>query len=140
MQDLINNPAHYKGYGFESLELLEKLFKKMHKNINAFYLGNAIKYALRCEFKGNKLQDLQKCEFFVKKLEMFIDDSVKTKNLHESFKPFSSYIEKIRAKNGDIATLVSCLVAFALEPFKNNHAVLKVFIQKLIEEMNGSKG
>ncbi len=31
-----------------------------------FHIGNALKYAIRSKFKGYEMQDLEKCEFYVK--------------------------------------------------------------------------
>lgn len=31
-----------------------------------FVLGNAVKYILRCDKKGNRLQDLKKAEWYLK--------------------------------------------------------------------------
>jgi hypothetical protein len=57
--DLINQPPHYKGKGgIESIEVIEAF------ELN-FNLGNAIKYILRCNKKGNKEQDLEKAIWYL---------------------------------------------------------------------------
>lgn len=60
MTDLVNNPAHYKGKKFESIDIIEDF------ELN-FCLGNAIKYVLRCNKKGNKKQDLEKAIWYLKR-------------------------------------------------------------------------
>lgn len=60
MTDLVNNPAHYKGNKFESIDIIEDF------ELN-FCLGNAIKYILRCNKKGNKKQDLEKAIWYLKR-------------------------------------------------------------------------
>ena len=57
--DLVNQPPHYKSVGgIESIEVIESF------ELN-FNLGNAIKYILRCNKKGNKKQDLEKAQWYI---------------------------------------------------------------------------
>ncbi len=57
--DLVNQPPHYKSAGgIESIEVIESF------ELN-FNLGNAIKYILRCNKKGNKKQDLEKAQWYI---------------------------------------------------------------------------
>lgn len=57
--DLVNHPPHYKSKGgIESIEVIESFGL-------SFCLGNAIKYILRCEKKGNKKQDLEKARWYI---------------------------------------------------------------------------
>lgn len=53
MTDNGNQPVHYKSHPskIECIDIVK------HMNFN---LGNAIKYIWRCEYKGNKIEDLQK--------------------------------------------------------------------------------
>lgn len=64
--DLVNNPPHYKTEsGLESIDVIESFEL-------GFNLGNAVKYILRCEKKGNKKQDLEKSIWYLKReLEKF---------------------------------------------------------------------
>ena len=52
MDDLVNNPAHYKDGGIETIDFIEA------KNLN-YRLGNVIKYVSRHKQKG-KEQDIKK--------------------------------------------------------------------------------
>ena len=60
MNDPVNHPDHYKSHpsGIEVIQITE------HMN---FCLGNALKYILRADHKGNAIQDLQKAEWYVRR-------------------------------------------------------------------------
>jgi len=60
MSDEVNRPAHYVGHpsGVECIEITE------HFNFN---LGNVIKYVWRAGSKGDRLTDLRKAEFYIKR-------------------------------------------------------------------------
>lgn len=59
--DLVNHPAHYKSEaGLESIDVIEAFEL-------GFNLGNAVKYILRCNKKGNKIQDLDKAIWYLKR-------------------------------------------------------------------------
>lgn len=56
--DVVNHPAHYNSHpsGVETIRLTEHM---------DFLLGNVIKYVMRCEHKGEPLQDLRKARFYL---------------------------------------------------------------------------
>lgn len=56
--DNVNHPGHYNSHpsGVEVIRITE------HMN---FCLGNAIKYILRCEHKGNAIEDLKKARWYI---------------------------------------------------------------------------
>lgn len=56
--DPVNNPAHYTGLkcGVEVIDITEGM---------GFCLGNVIKYVLRCDLKGNAVQDLMKARWYL---------------------------------------------------------------------------
>lgn len=58
--DMVNNPPHYTVAGpiYESIKIIEAW------QLN-FNLGNAIKYILRSEHKGNKIEDLKKARWYL---------------------------------------------------------------------------
>ena len=59
--DLVNHPPHYKSEsGLESIDVIEAFDL-------GFNLGNAVKYILRCNKKGNKIQDLDKAIWYLKR-------------------------------------------------------------------------
>lgn len=56
--DPINNPAHYKIGGIETIDFIEA--KSLDYN-----LGNVVKYITRADHKGNKLEDLRKAQWYL---------------------------------------------------------------------------
>lgn len=56
--DPVNNPAHYKVGGIETIDFIEA--KKLGYN-----LGNVVKYLTRADHKGNKLEDLRKAQWYL---------------------------------------------------------------------------
>lgn len=56
--DPINNPAHYKIGGIETIDFIEA------KNLG-YNLGNVVKYITRADHKGNKLEDLRKAQWYL---------------------------------------------------------------------------
>lgn len=65
MKELVDHPEHYQANGIEAIDVIEGF------NLN-FNLGNAIKYILRADKKGNKKQDLAKAVWYLnRELEKF---------------------------------------------------------------------
>lgn len=58
MFDAVDHPAHYKVGGIETIDFIEA--KKLNYNI-----GNVIKYLTRADYKGNKLEDLRKAQWYL---------------------------------------------------------------------------
>jgi len=58
--DMVNHPSHYTMGKYEVIDVIEdwKL---------SYPLGNAVKYIARSEYKGNKVQDLEKAIFYIKR-------------------------------------------------------------------------
>jgi len=58
MSDAVNQPTHYTDGGIETIDFIEA------KGLG-FNLGNAVKYISRAGKKGNRLQDLQKAQWYL---------------------------------------------------------------------------
>ena len=58
MESNVNHPAHYVGAKLEAIDVIEDFDL-------GFNLGNALKYIVRCEKKGNKQEDLEKAIFYL---------------------------------------------------------------------------
>jgi len=58
VEDPVNHPSHYKVGGIETIDFIES--KELGYN-----LGNVVKYITRSDHKGNKLQDLQKAQWYL---------------------------------------------------------------------------
>ncbi len=58
MTDMVNHPPHYTSHasGIEVIQITEHM---------GFCLGNAIKYILRSELKGNQVEDLKKAVWYI---------------------------------------------------------------------------
>ena len=59
-REMVNHPDHYQGNKMEVIDIIEDY------NLG-FSLGNAIKYILRADKKGNKKQDLQKAMWYLER-------------------------------------------------------------------------
>lgn len=55
---LVNHPKHYQGTDIEVIDVIDAF------DLN-FALGNAIKYILRADKKGNRKQDLEKARWYI---------------------------------------------------------------------------
>lgn len=128
--DLVNNPPHYSAFGFESLELLEKVFELMPEKNMIFYIGNALKYSIRSKFKGNEIQDLKKCEFYIRKCSKLISEDFK---IFES-KEIMHYLTKISEKDFKLFLLINDIIHFALNPSQRNYNAVENHIKKYIRE------
>lgn len=56
--NMINHPSHYKGKTLEAIDVIDDF------NLN-FNLGNAIKYILRADLKGQRSNDLKKAVWYL---------------------------------------------------------------------------
>lgn len=56
--DLVNSPPHYQGNKFEVIDIIDDFGL-------SFNTGNAIKYILRADKKGNQKQDLLKAIWYL---------------------------------------------------------------------------
>lgn len=56
--NMVDHPQHYQGKNFEVIDIINDY------SLN-FELGNAIKYILRADKKGNKKQDLEKSIWYL---------------------------------------------------------------------------
>ena len=62
MNDEVSNPSHYNQNGIEVIDVIETYAK------DDFRLANVIKYVCRCEYKGRKLQDLEKASWYLNRV------------------------------------------------------------------------
>jgi len=57
-EDAVNHPAHYKTGGIEVIDFIEA------KELN-YRLGNVVKYISRADYKGDKLENLKKAQWYL---------------------------------------------------------------------------
>lgn len=69
--DPVNHPAHYKVGGIETIDFIEA------KKLN-YRLGNVIKYLTRADYKGNKLEDLKKAQWYLEREIWNVENNKKT--------------------------------------------------------------
>lgn len=63
--DNVNQPAHYKIGGIETIDFIEA------KQLN-YHLGNVVKYIARADNKGNRKEDLLKAQWYLgREIEKF---------------------------------------------------------------------
>jgi len=60
MPDPVNHPAHYTQGGIETIDFIEA------KGLG-YNLGNVIKYITRADYKGNRIEDLQKAKWYLER-------------------------------------------------------------------------
>ena len=56
--DMVNSPPHYTAGGIETIDFIEA------KELD-YHLGNVVKYITRSGHKGNKLEDLEKAQWYL---------------------------------------------------------------------------
>lgn len=66
--DQVNKPTHYNKGEVECIDAI-KAATVGKKGIEAVCVANVIKYLWRYEEKGNKLQDIEKAEWYLKRLK-----------------------------------------------------------------------
>lgn len=102
--DSVNHPSHYTCYEHEVIELTEKL---------DFCLGNAVKYILRADHKGNKAEDLRKVAWYLSRIlscgENWFEGLLPDSEDDESYE-----IEKLVESFGNL-TLIALIDAIACE-------------------------
>ena len=59
-KEQVNHPRHYNVGKIEVLEAMEDWFLPMHE-------ANVVKYVVRAQHKGTRLQDLQKAMFYLRR-------------------------------------------------------------------------
>lgn len=64
--DTVNHPSHYCQGGIETIAILKA--KMPAERFIGFLEGNVIKYLTRAPYKGNEVQDLEKADWYLKRL------------------------------------------------------------------------
>lgn len=62
----VEHPAHYTSGGIECIDAIKASMSE--EEFKGFLKGNVLKYLWRYELKGKPLQDLEKAEWYLKKL------------------------------------------------------------------------
>lgn len=65
--DAVNNPAHYKlGDGIECIDYIKQVLTP--EEFKGYCHGNLIKYQHRHGYKGNPVEDMEKAEWYLRKM------------------------------------------------------------------------
>lgn len=73
VEDVVNNPSHYKGNkGIETIDFIENVLTK--EEFIGYLRGNVIKYQSRANLKGRKEEDLKKAKWYSDKLVEVLKD------------------------------------------------------------------
>lgn len=62
--DPVNKPAHYANKQIEVIDYIDDTVPDCY----SFYFGNALKYLSRHLNKGNPVQDLEKCKWYIDRM------------------------------------------------------------------------
>jgi hypothetical protein len=62
-KDMVNHPTHYSRGGIECFDVIREFYGE--QVLEGFFLGNALKYIMRCRLKENYIQDLKKARFYI---------------------------------------------------------------------------
>ncbi len=75
--DVVNHPSHYTKGGIECIEAIEA--SMTDEEFRGYLKGNVIKYVWRYRDKDNGVQDLDKAEWYIRKLKKTIKKAKKKK-------------------------------------------------------------
>ena len=64
--DMDNSPKHYRMQGVEAIDILE--MSMTEEEFMGYLKGNMLKYIMRYKHKNKPKEDLQKAEWYLKKL------------------------------------------------------------------------
>lgn len=67
MTDLVNQPPHYTKGRYDSIDVIEDV-AQFYPPVEAFLIGQVIKYICRAPHKGSKQADLLKAQFYLNRL------------------------------------------------------------------------
>ena len=71
---MVSHPSHYQCGKYEVIDIIAEATKNL-TGIFATDTGNALKYLLRWNKKGNPKQDLEKCMFYISHLLKALEES-----------------------------------------------------------------
>ena len=70
--DLVNHPPHYTDGGIECIEAIEA--QLTNEEYRGYLRGCCVKYLWRYRLKGQPLQDLEKCQWYLSQLAKTFED------------------------------------------------------------------
>jgi len=70
-EDMVNHPSHYINGNRETIDTIKDV---TGEEFEGYLVGSVIKYLSRYPYKGNPLQDLKKCQWYINKLIETVDE------------------------------------------------------------------
>ena len=64
--DIVNNPSHYRQSSTETIDLIKESMTT--EEFHGYLKGACMKYMSRYKYKGQPIQDLEKAEWYFKRL------------------------------------------------------------------------
>ena len=68
-RDMVNNPTHYNTGEIECIDAINSMLTS--EEFIGYLRGNSLKYRWRMRYKSNPVQDIEKAEWYEKKLKQF---------------------------------------------------------------------
>lgn len=88
----INHPKHYNRGSIECIDIIAEVVKDSH-GLEAFCIGNAIKYLYRAGQKGDKLEDYEKAMWYIGR----VVEILKAENHQKFLEEFEKQPDNIEA-------------------------------------------
>ena len=67
-EDMVNSPKHYTQGKMEAIDVIEDAIRHAPDPVVGMLQAQVLKYSLRCWHKGNAEQDLEKAQWYLKRL------------------------------------------------------------------------
>lgn len=75
-EDMVNHPSHYTSGGVECIDAITSALSKYDDPVDAWLVGQVIKYLWRAPLKGKYDEDIKKAQFYLNRLVEKIDKKV----------------------------------------------------------------
>ena len=72
-EDMVNHPSHYTSGGVECIDAITAALSKYDDPVDAWLVGQVIKYLWRAPLKGKYDEDIKKAQFYLNRLVEKID-------------------------------------------------------------------
>ena len=72
-EDMVNHPSHYTSGGVECIDAITAALSKYDDPVDAWLVGQVIKYLWRAPLKGKYEEDIKKAQFYLNRLVEKID-------------------------------------------------------------------
>ena len=67
-EDMVNHPSHYTSGGVECIDAITAALSKYDDPVDAWLVGQVIKYLWRAPLKGKYDEDIKKAQFYLNRL------------------------------------------------------------------------